>query len=423
MSISSSSTAAAAPTANADRALISGNESYRWVVLGVAVVAQVTASVVSQGVYIMVPLWQSAYHLSHAYAALAVSVMNAGQILTMVRLGMAIDRRGERSVVAYSMVAMSLAAFGVAVLAVSYPVLLLCLTALGACYAAVQPGGTRAILRWFPPQQRGMATGVRQAGLPLGTALAAVTLPALALKYGWHAAAWAQGVVGVVGGVLFGIFHRDDVGQAKTGALGAPPSFRALFRMLAKHSALWPVMFAGVVMAAFQYTFSTHVIMFLTSDLKLETIAASFLFAVTQGVGIAGRISLAWVSDHFWPGERIRSLGWTMVVCALGVVALMFLPDRSPTWLLLLIFTVLGFFGIGWYPLYILQVAEMAPKTAVASTISFAMTLNMIAISVMPLLFGVIVDLSSYQAAWTLLVALLALFAVYLRRSATRAAG
>jgi len=62
----------------------------------------------------------------------------------------------------------------------------------------------------------------------LGTALAAVMLPALALRYGWHAAAWTQGVVGIVGGVLFGIFHRDDVGQATSGAMGTPPGFRAL---------------------------------------------------------------------------------------------------------------------------------------------------------------------------------------------------
>src|SRR6266704_6629868 len=153
-----------------DRASLSRAESYRWVVLGIAVTAQMTASVVSLGVYVLVPFWQSAYHLSQASAALAVSAMNVGQILVMVRLGLAIDRYGERRVVALTMVAMGLAAFGAAVFASnSYLVLLLFLAALGAGNASVQPGGTRAILRWFPPPLRGMATGVRQAGLPLGT--------------------------------------------------------------------------------------------------------------------------------------------------------------------------------------------------------------------------------------------------------------
>lgn len=91
--------------------------------------------------------------------------MNGGQILSMLLLGMAIDRYGERSVVALTMIAMGLSAFGAAKFGTSYSSLLLFLTMLGAWYAAVQPGGTRAIIRWFPPQMRGFATGVRQAGL------------------------------------------------------------------------------------------------------------------------------------------------------------------------------------------------------------------------------------------------------------------
>jgi len=86
------------------------------------------------------------------------------------------------------------------------------------------------------------------------------------------------------------------------------------------------------------------------------------------------------------------------------------------------IFAALGLFGIGWYPLWLVEVAEMAPQTAVASTVGFAMTSNMIAITLMPPIFGLVVDLSNYRAAWTLLVAILVLGAVQLRGSATRRA-
>ena len=67
----------------------------RWVVLGIAVTAQMTASMVSLGVYVLLPFWQSAYQLSQASAALAVSAMNVGQVLSMVRLGLAIDRQPQ----------------------------------------------------------------------------------------------------------------------------------------------------------------------------------------------------------------------------------------------------------------------------------------------------------------------------------------
>ncbi len=79
-----------------------------------------------------------------------------------------------------------------------------------------------------------------------------------------------------------------------------------------------------------------------------------------------------------------------------------------------------GFHGIAGRPLWLVEVAEMAPQTAVASTIGFAMTLNMIAITLMPPIFGLVVDSSNYQAAWTLLVAILVLGAVQLRSSTSR---
>jgi MFS family permease len=176
-------------------------ESSRWIVLGVAVIAQMAAALVSQGIYTLIPFWKAAFHLSQASAALSSTVMKGGQILSMLFLGRAIDRHGERGVVGSTMVAMSLAAFGAA-FASNYFVLLLFLTLLGAFYASVQPGGTRAIIRWFPGNQRGMATGLRQAALPLGAALAAVTLPRLAQNHGWPTALWTVGAFGIIGGVL-----------------------------------------------------------------------------------------------------------------------------------------------------------------------------------------------------------------------------
>jgi predicted MFS family arabinose efflux permease len=144
---------------------------------------------------------------------------------------------------------------------------------------------------------------------------------------------------------------------------------------------------------------------------------------VAQAVGIVGRISLAWMSDHFWPGKRLRSLSWTMAFCAAAVMGLMALPAQSPTWMILSVFVTLGLFGIGWYPLWLVEVAEMASPNAVAWTISFAMTLNLVAISVMPPVFGLLVDRSGYPLAWMSLVVLLVLAAFNLQRSRRKSDG
>ncbi|WP_040614065.1 MFS transporter, partial [Teichococcus cervicalis] len=151
----------------------SGPGAQLWAILGLAMLTQMAGSIVSQGVYTLVPVFRDAFGLSRAEAALAVTVMNGGQILSLFLLGRLIDRHGERAVVALAMLGMGLAAGLGALLAQHYATLLGSLLALGMLYAAVQPGGTRAILRWFPPQHRGLATGCRQAAVPLGTAIAA----------------------------------------------------------------------------------------------------------------------------------------------------------------------------------------------------------------------------------------------------------
>lgn len=394
-------------------------DSYRWTILGVAVLAQTTASIVSQGVYTLVPYLQAAFHLSQAQAALAISAVNSGQVMSMLLMGWLIDKYGERGVVSLTMLAMGGAAV-CASLTSRYELLLACLVLLGASYAAVQPGGTKAMIRWFAPSQRGMATGIRQAGLPLGTALAAMALPVLAGERGWQSAILVQGLVGAAGGVAFALLYRraNDDGDSP---VKPPPNPLQLVRDVSAYQALWPVMLAGVAMVTFQYTFATHILTFLSSRFGMSVVTAALLYSVSQWVGIAGRVGLAWISDHFWPGRRMRSLVVTMLVCVAATLALVAAPESTPNWALAMLFVVVGIFGVGWYPLYLLQVAEMAPKEAVASTISFSMTMNMLAISVVPPAFGLIVDQASYTWAWAALAAGILVAVMNLRRGSAQA--
>ncbi|WP_237657746.1 MFS transporter [Burkholderia glumae] len=388
--------------------------------LGVAALAQTTASITAQGIYTLIPSLQTAFHLSEGAGALSVSALNGGQVVTMLMLGWLIDRFGERYVVAFTMVTMGLSALAGAVVSPSYLVLLLFFVLVGTSYASVQPGGTRAIVRWFPPNERGMATGVRQAGLPLGTALAAMVLPLMAATYSWRAALMLQGAIGIAGGILFGLLHRDE--RNIPGAPpAAPPNLLKAVKLVAGYSALWPVMLAGAAMVTFQYTFATHAIPFIAARFHYSVVAAALLFSISQWLGIAGRVGLAWISDRFWPNRRVRSLGASMAICIAATIALLLLPVGTSNAVLTAIFCVLGLFGVGWYPLYLLQIAEMAPKTVVASTISFSMTLNMVAISVVPPLFGVVVDQASYGVAWSALSLLLLAGIVVLWRGASKA--
>ena len=388
-----------------------------WTVLAIAVAAQTAGSFVAQGVYVMVPIWREAFDISLAVASLAVTFMNGGQIITMFLLGKAIDRHGERIVVSLMMLGMGAAAFLCAGLATSFWATLACMTFLGMTYAAVQPGGTRAIIRWFPPHRRGLATGFRQAAVPLGTALAAVSLPLTAYAYWWRASALLLGSVAVAGGAMFWAFYREPLEPMSATERVLP--LRDLLKAVGQDPLFWPVLWAGVTMSALQFTLTAHVIGFLSSGLGLSVKTAASLFSFAQLLGIPGRILLPSLSDRWFPGRRIRSLAWTMMIAAATVGSFALLEAGTPQAAIVLLLILLGVFGIGWFPLYLLQVAEMAPRSSIASTVSLATTLCMIAMATGPFIFGLLVDQSGYAVAWIALVLPVAVSALSLLRGRT----
>lgn len=390
----SSQISSTSPTPATDRRI--------WAVLAVAVATQTAGSFVSQGIYILVPFWREAFGISLASASLAVTVMNGVQIVTMFTLGRAIDIHGERRIVGIAMLGMALAMACAASFANSLPALLLCIAFLGGTYAAVQPGGTRAIMRWFPPAKRGIATGFRQAAVPFGTMIAAALLPFMAVRYGWHAAAWLCAGVSVTGAALFwGLYREGGDVAAKT---ERPLPLARLAREVGQNSSFWPVLRLGIAMSAFQFTLTAHVIGFMADGLGLGLFAASSMFAATQLAGIPGRILLPWLSDRFRPGLRTQSFGLVSVIAAGAAAILAALPIGVPTPIILIVLVVLGIFGIGWFPLYLLQIAESAPKGSIASTIAFASTICLGVMAIGPYIFGLLVDHLGYGAAWFALI-------------------
>ena len=390
----SSQISSTSPTPATDRRI--------WAVLAVAVATQTAGSFVSQGIYILVPFWREAFGISLASASLAVTVMNGVQIVTMFTLGRAIDIHGERRIVGIAMLGMALAMACTASFANSLPALLLCIAFLGGTYAAVQPGGTRAIMRWFPPAKRGIATGFRQAAVPFGTMIAAALLPFMAVRYGWHAAAWLCAGVSVTGAALFwGLYREGGDVAAKT---ERPLPLARLAREVGQNSSFWPVLRLGIAMSAFQFTLTAHVIGFMADGLGLGLFAASSMFAATQLAGIPGRILLPWLSDRFRPGLRTQSFGLVSVIAAGAAAILAAMPIGVPTPIILIVLVVLGIFGIGWFPLYLLQIAESAPKGSIASTIAFASTICLGVMAIGPYIFGLLVDHLGYGAAWFALI-------------------
>src|SRR5437660_302596 len=158
----------------------------RWRVLALMTTAQAGASVVQQALGSLSPILIASFALSKAQLGVLFTALMGGSACFTAIAGVMTDRWGERRMVLFSGVAMTIALLAVT-LVPSYPWVVAWIFVFGAGYAASTPAGGRAILAWFE-RDRGFAMGIRQTGVPVGGLLGALTLPLIAHVAGYRGA-------------------------------------------------------------------------------------------------------------------------------------------------------------------------------------------------------------------------------------------
>lgn len=313
------------------------------------------------------------------------------------------DKHGEKWVVGIGSILLGVSVL-IASAITSYVLLLLCLILVGIWYGPAQPGGSSAIVKWFPKERRGLAMGIRQTGIPLGGAFASALLPVVFYRYGLSEAMLVQAAVAIIGGILFLIFYKDKKVDHSS---GKRITFHEKVTKIKNNFALYPVFFIGISMMSLQLVIVAHLMSYLTNTINVTLSTAGMFLSVALIGGMIGRVVLAWISDQLFNANRSKPLLLTICLTIVIVQCLVFLPSFIPLWVIGPLCFMLGFLGIGWYSLFIVLVSEKADSRFIGLTVSFALTLNQIFIVLAPSLFGLMVD---FFSGYTLPFVLLSLF-------------
>ncbi|AEV60487.1 MFS transporter [Pseudomonas ogarae] len=378
---------------------------YRWVILAVATFAQACACFFVQGFGSIALNVQAEMALSNWQIGILVSAAQLIPLIGLLVAGELLDRYSERFVVGIGTMIVGAALFGAA-LANSYIELLIFLTLLGLGYSTAQPGGSKSVSNWFAGSQLGFAMGIRQAGLPLGGAMAALLLPFIAFHYSTQAAFFAGGVAAMFGAILFMLLYTSPEGQASPSKkqinLRSAISSRLL---MATDPSMRNIMLSGASLTASQYAISVFLVLYLHTSLGLDSFVATTMFFVALGSGIAGRIVLATWSD------RCKAGRYYPVLTCLGAVSLILilLPFLRTQNLIILssLMALTGFFAYGWYGPWVAYVAETAPVDRKGFALGMAMTANQISVVLVPPIIGLSRDsLGTYAYGWAALALL-----------------
>jgi MFS family permease len=364
--------------------------------LSLALFAQIAVSLVVQGVPTLAPFLQADLNLTRAQVGMFNSAIMAGSLLAMFAAGWVVDVKGERAALVWGNVLVGV--FCLAVLATdNFEGALLALFFAGIGAAFQTPAGSKTVMLWFPIEQRGMAMGVRQTGIPLGGALAAALLPAIALAAGWRVAVASGGLACFASAALSQFAYQATDIAAPTTAHHRLPRFADF---LTRDVVLLGL--SGALATLGQFTLITYLAIYLKETQDIAVTTSASLLVVAQIAGAAGRVLWGVASDKLFARRRRPALMVPIALSALGALALGCLPHGTPLWLIATLVTIQAFCALGWHGNWIALVAEIAGPERQGRTVGVAMSIMYPGIIVLPPLFGLYVDRShSWPGAWS----------------------
>jgi sugar phosphate permease len=174
--------------------------------------------------------------------------------------------------------------------------------------AGAFPIATRSLSRWMRPTERGFAQGITHAGSRLG---GAITPPIVALAivpfFGWRAAFYAFGVLGVVWSALWFFYYRDTpeehsgVNEAEreliAGGMKRQSKGKVPWGQILSHGNLWVL---SVMYFFYNYNLNVYQDWFPTylRQSKGMTLAQMGIYAsLPLMAGVIGDLAGGWFSD------------------------------------------------------------------------------------------------------------------------------
>lgn len=293
--------------------------------------------------------------------------------------------------------------------AADFLTVLIVLFVAGLGIGCVFPATSRAVMDWFPANQRGLVVGTKSTGFNMAGMLTAATLPTVALHYGWRVGYMLLGVAGfIVAMIILGIYRDpkegegERVNRAKAEASAADKAMKkGSWIELFKSTDEWLLFLAAMANNGVTFCIVTYFVIYLRDVLLVPIVMAGFHLSFLDLGGLVGKVGGGFISDRLLGGKRkstyIAQLTITLVVAG-SLVVLHAGASRS---LLAVLTFLFGFGCLGCAAVQQTLVMELAGQANSGLSIGALSSFNQLGAIFFVPVFGVIVDRThSYGWAW-----------------------
>jgi len=360
--------------------------------LAAAVLAQASTTVVSTTPAFLIPLLHATQGLSLAEAGLIAAAPNLGLVLALVAWGAATDRWGERRILLTGLAATAVAV-ALSMLAGGFVWLGIALVLAGAMSGCTNAASGRLIVGWFPPERRGLAMGIRQTCQPIGVAVAALVVPALAGGGSIAIAVAFGGVLCAASLLVCAIVVSDPARPPHREAAETANPYR-------RDGVLARIHAASVLLVVPQFALSTFGLVWFIAGFGWSELAAGLVVAIAQLLGALCRIGAGVLSDRV--GSRLAPMRWVAVA---GIAAMLLTAGFGALgWAVpaAIAFVVASCISVSDNGLAFTAVAELAGPRWAGRALGVQNTGQFIGAAIVPPAFGALIGLVGYPLAWAL---------------------
>lgn len=360
--------------------------NYRWTICGLIFFATTINYLDRAVISLLKSTLTSEMHWDDADYANVEIAFKLSYAIGLLLAGRIIDKMGTKKGYAWATGLWSLSAVGHA-FANSVFGFGVARTALGLTEAGNFPAAIKTVAEWFPKKERALATGIFNSGANIGAIIAPLSVPFIAMHYGWK---WTFIITGLIGFVWlffwlrmyttpkdskklskeeFDYIHSDD--EAPTEASIIEDGVKYTWAKLLSYKQTWAFAIGKLLTDPIWWFYLFWLPDFLESQYHLKGTAVALPVATVYTISTIGSVFGGWLPmsliKNNWPNFKARKT--SMLIYAFFVLPILFAQYLGSInmWLAVLVIGIAAAAHQAWSANIFTTASDMFPKRAVGS--------------------------------------------------------
>lgn len=255
------------------------------------------------------------------------------------------------------------------------------------------PAGSQVLMRTAPAGHRTLIFSIKQAGVPLGGAIAGITVAPLVLAFGFIGAVSAIIATVLACTVLVQTFQprldaeRGPRNRAWPRLFLSPSSLTRAARIINAHSGLPMLTAIGVSFSITQACITAFTATYMVVQHGASLAQAGLYMSVLLATSTVARIVFGWLADRLGSGLLLLCV---LALAAGSAILLLVWSAAASPWLVYGCMALVGATSMGWNGVHMAELARVSPLASIGDVTSSASMFGFIGSICGPLVFAML---------------------------------